>query len=95
MLAVEDVVQPQQLAEGPGPGLLFRRQAQVFSAALQGMGVVELPVLIGDAEPGLERLPGFTATSDKGIWVLYHRDLRNTARVRAFVDMVRSAPTLG
>lgn len=101
---LEWIAQEDDGARGTWQGRFFPAGRQVchcdnkvtaIGAALQGMGVVELPVLIGDAEPGLERLPGFTATSDKGIWVLYHRDLRNTARVRAFVDMVRSAPTLG
>ncbi len=102
-LAAEDldwIAQDDDVARATWQGRFFPagRQAchcdnkvSAIGAALQGMGVVELPVLIGDAEPGLERLPGFTTTSDRGIWVLYHRDLRNTARVRAFVDMVRSA----
>jgi len=66
-----------------------------IDAALQGMGVIELPTLIGNAEPGLERLTGYEMKSSQGIWVLYHRDLRNTARVRAFVDSMRTAKIAG
>lgn len=102
-LAAKDldwIAQEDDVARGNWQGRFFPagRQAchcdnkvSATGAALLAMGVVELPVIIGDAEPGLERLHGFEATSDKGIWVLYHRDLRHTARVRAFVDMVRAA----
>lgn len=63
-----------------------------ISAALQGMGVIEMPTMIGDSEPRLTRLAGYEEKSAKSIWVLYHRDLRHTARVRAFVDLLRSDP---
>lgn len=61
-----------------------------IATALCGMGVVELPVRIGNAEKNLVRLKGYEAKIDKGIWILFHRDLRNTARVRAFVSAVRN-----
>lgn len=60
-----------------------------IAAALSGLGIVELPQLIGDAEPRLVRLEGVELKSDKDIWILYHRDLRQTARVSAFVSEVR------
>ncbi|MDF1606995.1 LysR family transcriptional regulator [Hoeflea sp. YIM 152468] len=62
-----------------------------INAAVQGMGVIELPTVLGKAEPGLVRLQGYEVKSEKGIWVLYHRDLRNTARVQAFVSAMRAA----
>ncbi len=60
-----------------------------IAAALAGLGVVELPELIGDAEPRLVRLEGIEFKPDKDIWIVYHRDLRQTARVNAFVTEVR------
>lgn len=62
-----------------------------IDAAVQGLGVVELPKLIGRREPRLVQIPDYEIKSDKSIWLLYHRDLRNSARVRAFVDAIRAA----
>jgi DNA-binding transcriptional LysR family regulator len=64
-------------------------KSEALSAARIGMGVVEMPVLVGQAIPDLVRLPGWHAPSDKDIWILYHRDFRRTARVRAFVADMR------
>lgn len=54
-------------------------------AALGGVGLVPLPCYLGDSTPGLERLE-YDGLADfkTGLWVLTHRDLRHTARVRAF-----------
>lgn len=59
------------------------------AAALAGMGVVELPVMVGTAVCELVRLPDLPVRSDRDVWILYHRDFRHTARVRAFVDHMR------
>lgn len=55
-------------------------------AALQGLGLVGIPVAIGELTPGLERLFSYRPIPDVGLWVLSHVDLRSTARVRAFRD---------
>jgi DNA-binding transcriptional LysR family regulator len=51
-----------------------------------GLGAGLLPCFIGDHTPGLvrfgEKLPDF----GDGIWLLTHADLKNAARVRAFMD---------
>ena len=52
--------------------------------ALQGVGVVALPVLMADAEPSLVRLSEPIHVGD--VWLLYHTDLRYTSRVRAVRD---------
>ena len=61
-----------------------------LAAARAGMGVVELPVMVGRTISDLVRLPGLQAPSDKDVWVLYHRDFRRTTRVRAFVAEMRN-----
>ncbi|HEY8615022.1 LysR family transcriptional regulator [Phenylobacterium sp.] len=58
-------------------------------AARAGLGVALLPCYLGDAEPSLIRatpqpLPGL----DRELWIVTHADLRRTARVRAFMDLV-------
>jgi DNA-binding transcriptional LysR family regulator len=55
-------------------------------AVESGIGIGPLPCFIADAKPALARLtppnPDFTA----GLWLLTHPDLRQSARVRAFLD---------
>ncbi len=55
-----------------------------LSAIKQGLGVSILPCFMGDTEPMLVRYhepdPGF----DLGLWLLFHPDLKHTARVLAF-----------
>lgn len=59
------------------------------AAALANMGVVEFPVIVAAAIPKLVRLPDLAVKSDRDVWILYHRDFRHTARVRAFVADIR------
>lgn len=53
-----------------------------------GIGIGPLPCFIADARPNLVRLsepiPDFSA----GLWLLTHSDLRQSARVRAFMDFM-------
>ena len=60
-------------------------------AARNGLGLAMLPCLLGDADPGLRRLPGFEPLRSRDIWLLTHADLRNTARVRAFMGFAEAA----
>jgi len=55
-------------------------------AAAAGIGLALLPCFIGAATPGLRRLTGPLPELTNGIWLLTHSDLRQTARVRAFMD---------
>ena len=43
---------------------------------------------LGDRHPTLIRAPFQKPMPYRSIWLLLHRDLRNTARVRLFVDFV-------
>ncbi|AWM87647.1 LysR family transcriptional regulator [Microvirga sp. 17 mud 1-3] len=58
-------------------------------AVKAGIGVAVLPCYLGDREPDLVRLvqepiPELT----RELWIVTHADLRRTARVRAFFDVV-------
>jgi len=60
-----------------------------FVAAKAGIGLVLLPCYLGDIEPGLRRviaqpIPELT----RELWIVTHGDLRKTARIRAFFDIV-------
>lgn len=62
-------------------------------AVESGIGIGPLPCFIADARPALVRLsppnPDFTA----GLWLLTHPDLRQSARVRAFMDFTAAEIT--
>jgi len=62
-----------------------------IEAAKAGMGMAMLPCFVGDSEPKLKRLTTETSTACGDIWVLTHKDLHNTARVRAFIDFMVAA----
>lgn len=66
----------------------------IFSNALQmgtakaGLGLTLLPCFLGDPDPGLVRVPGTGLLPGKSLWLLFHGDLRRTARIRALVDFL-------
>lgn len=76
----------------PFPDLPVRHA--IFSNILQagvartGLGLTLLPCFLGDAVPELERVPGTDVLPGKSLWLLYHGDLRRTARIRALVDFL-------
>lgn len=60
-----------------------------FTAARAGIGLVLLPCYLGDIEPGLVRaLPEPIPELTRELWIVTHADLKRTARVRAFFDIV-------
>jgi molybdate transport repressor ModE-like protein len=58
---------------------------QLTVAALkEGLGVAYLPCFLGDSDPALVRFREPEEHHDLGLWLLYHRDLRNNKRVALF-----------
>ena len=57
-----------------------------IEAASAGVGMTWIPAFLGDAEPSISRVPGADVQKGRSLWLLLHSDLRDTARVRAFVD---------
>ena len=75
----------------PATAVVYRTSSLVNQAlaARAGIGVALLPCYLGDGDPGLERaLADPVAELATELWMVTHRDLRNTARVRAFFDVV-------
>jgi DNA-binding transcriptional LysR family regulator len=72
----------------PRARVVFRSNsvASLVEAAKAGLGVVVLPCFVARKEPSLIRLAteGESLTSDA--WLLVHRDLKDTPRIRAFID---------
>lgn len=54
--------------------------------AASGMGMAYLACALGDRHPDLVRAPFQKPLPYRDLWLLLHRDLRKTARIRLFVD---------
>jgi DNA-binding transcriptional LysR family regulator len=57
-----------------------------LAAMKEGLGVGFLPCFLGDSDPDLVRFREPEKQHELGLWLLYHRDLRNTKRVTLFRD---------
>lgn len=75
----------------PAEAFVYRTNSIVnqFLAAKAGIGLALLPCYLGDPEPDLVRvfaepLPDLTGE----LWIVTHADLKRTARIRAFFDVV-------
>ncbi|SKB75488.1 DNA-binding transcriptional regulator, LysR family [Sphingopyxis flava] len=61
-------------------------------AAAAGMGLAALPVYLGDYAPGLRRASApIHLRPIPSLWILSHRDLKRSAKVRAFVNFGAAA----
>ena len=58
----------------------------IAEAAAGGVGLALLPCYVGTSIPGLAQLTAPLPELEAELWLLTHPDLRNTARVRAFLD---------
>ena len=60
-----------------------------FMAAKAGIGLALLPCYLGDSDPGLRRAIATPIPElMRELWIVTHSDLRRTARIRAFFDVV-------
>lgn len=57
-----------------------------LAALREGTGLAYLPCFMGDSDPALVRFAAPEKQHDLGLWLLYHRHLRRTKRVRMFRD---------
>ena len=73
------------------PGCRVDTLLALIQAVKNGLGIGELHCRFGDADPDLHRLYPFETALDTDFWVLYHPDLRHTARVRAFTSHIAEA----
>ena len=60
----------------------------LIALAASGLGMAYLACNLGDRHPNLIRAPFQKPMPYRSIWLLLHRDLRSTARVRLFVDFL-------
>jgi DNA-binding transcriptional LysR family regulator len=62
-----------------------------IAAARAGIGLAPLPCAVADRTPDLVRIAMFPEDFRLDLWLLTHEDLRNTARIRAFMDFMANA----
>lgn len=75
----------------PSDAFVYRTNSLVnqLSAARAGIGIALLPCYLGDRQPDVVRaMPEPVADLTGELWIVTHADLRNTARVRAFFELV-------
>lgn len=75
----------------PASRVVYRASSLVnqLTAARLGIGVVLLPCYLGDNDPQLVRAwQKPIAELSRELWIVTHADLRKTARVRAFFEVV-------
>jgi DNA-binding transcriptional LysR family regulator len=58
------------------------------AAARTGVGLAVLPQFLGDPDPRLERYDVAPAPPSREVWLLVHRDLRQTPLVRAVLEFL-------
>ncbi len=77
----------------PDTQIVYRTNSVVnqLVAAKAGLGAAVLPCYLGDPEPDLVRLLDPVPDLSRELWIVTHADLRRTARVRAFLDIVGEA----
>lgn len=56
----------------------------------QGLGVGGFQCLVGDAEPGVERVPKHSEPTLGEVWLVAHRELKTSLRVRRVFDFLAS-----
>lgn len=61
------------------------------AAVRGGLGIALLPCLMAEQDPNLVRVPGTPPIDGRDIWILTHRDIHDTPRVRAFMDFAEQA----
>lgn len=77
----------EQLPDGRVAFRSNNRHVQAVACAA-GVGVAVLPCLLGDAHPGLRRVPLASPPPGRDVWLGYHRDLRRLPRLRALLDLL-------
>lgn len=58
----------------------------LVEAVRSGAGLATLPCALAEAHPELRRVLPEHATVERDLWLVFHRDLRASRRVRAIVD---------
>jgi DNA-binding transcriptional LysR family regulator len=87
------VLERWMTAEQLNPQCRFRVDTVLgmLAAVRAGAGLAAIPCYLADDDPRLIRIGATIDALATDLWLLTHRDLRHTARVRAFLDFVAAA----
>jgi DNA-binding transcriptional LysR family regulator len=74
----------------PTSAIVYRSSSLInqLNAAKAGIGLAVLPCYLADTETDIERLEPPIAALTRELWLITHQDLRRTARVRAFFELL-------
>jgi DNA-binding transcriptional LysR family regulator len=74
----------------PVEAVVYRTSSLInqLMAVRAGIGLAALPCYLADPEPGLRRALGPLPDLARELWLITHEDLKATARVRAFMEVV-------
>ncbi|HTU67146.1 MAG TPA: LysR family transcriptional regulator [Steroidobacteraceae bacterium] len=77
----------------PAERIGFRCNSLVnqLDAARAGLGIALLPVYLADRDAGVRRISPVLPDLSSELWIVTHQDLKNTARIRAFLASVGDA----
>jgi DNA-binding transcriptional LysR family regulator len=81
------------LAHVPPDRIGYRSNSLVnqLMAARAGLGIALLPCYLGDRDMGVKRVSGVLSDLHSELWIVTHQDLKNTARIRAFLEVIGDA----
>jgi len=89
---VRGVAAAEWLADAIQPrAVVYRSNSLInqYRAAREGIGLAVLPCYLADGDSELERVIGEpVAELTRELWIVTHGDLKGTARIRAFLDVV-------
>lgn len=60
-------------------------------AVRAGLGIALLPCYLADRDPDVRRVSGVLPDLTSELWIVTHQDLKNTARIRAFLASIGDA----
>jgi DNA-binding transcriptional LysR family regulator len=74
----------------PREAVAYRTSSLInqLTAVRAGIGLAALPCYLADPEPDLRRVLGPIPELARELWLITHEDLKRTARVRAFMEVV-------
>lgn len=75
-------------AGGKAPVARSNSMASLVHAVKAGLGIGALPCTVGDLEPDLVRCSEPIEESRASSWIVTRRELKDTPRVRAFIDFM-------
>jgi DNA-binding transcriptional LysR family regulator len=77
-------------AHVPAERIVYRSNSLVnqLMAVRAGVGIALLPCYLADPDAGVRRLTAPIAEISGELWIVTHKDLRETARIRAFLSIM-------